>query len=123
VPRLPAVAVRGADATDPGAGGVRAADVVVVVTAAQMLDLAIRAIIAFGVPLSVWLSFRNHQKIREVHLTMNSRLDQLLNATKALAYATGAADANALTKMDAAAVMAKAADAAANVLHQAGPAP
>jgi len=39
-----------------------------------MLDLAIRAIIAFGVPLSVWLSFRNHQKIREVHLTMNSRL-------------------------------------------------
>ena len=48
MPRLPAVAVRGADATDPGAGGVRAADVVVVVTAAQMLDLAIRAIIAFG---------------------------------------------------------------------------
>jgi hypothetical protein len=88
-----------------------------------MLDLAIRAIIAFGVPLSVWLSFRNHQKIREVHLTMNSRLDQLLDATKALAYAAGAADANALTKMDAAAVMAKAADAAANVLHQAGPAP
>ena len=38
---------------------------------------------------SLIASLRNGQKIQDVHLTMNSRLDELLAATKAQAFAEG----------------------------------
>ncbi len=44
---------------------------------------------AFGAFL---LSMRNGKKIQEVHLSINSRMDELLTATKLAAHAAGAAE-------------------------------
>jgi hypothetical protein len=40
-------------------------------------------------------SLRNGQKIQEVHLSINSRMDQLLTASSAAAHAAGASEEKA----------------------------
>jgi hypothetical protein len=46
----------------------------------------ITAVAALG---GVLMGFRNSRKIQEVHLSINSRMDQLLLATKESAHAAG----------------------------------
>jgi hypothetical protein len=91
------------------------------VTTFDYIALATQAIVALGACAAFAQSLRNGVKIREVHLTMNSRLDELIRSTKALAYSEGAAAAHAEATRDAAAVVARAADAAATILDRAKP--
>ena len=51
-----------------------------------MFDLLMGMIAAASLAVGIW----NSVKIREVHLVMNSRLDQLLKISTAKAYAEGA---------------------------------
>jgi hypothetical protein len=73
---------------------------------------------AAGVIASLLASLRNGRKIQEVHLTMNSRLDQLLDSTRKQGFSDGAEHARAtdsIATADAAAkVLATAAAAAAD---------
>ncbi len=76
-------------------------------------------IAAFGVvvaAVAAGTSIWNTIKIRETHLTINSRLDELLRSSKAEAFSAGAADARATDRAIAAADTASTADAAAKVL-------
>jgi hypothetical protein len=59
------------------------ADTALLVTAAGSLVAAVAAI---G---SVFMSARNAVKIREVHLSVNSRLDLLIASVKTTAHAAG----------------------------------
>jgi hypothetical protein len=59
------------------------ADTALLVTAAGSLVAAVAAI---G---SVFMSARNAVKIREVHLSVNSRLDLLIASVKTAAHAAG----------------------------------
>ena len=64
----------------------------------------IAAIVATG-PIflgiaNIYVGWFNSRKIKEVHLSMNSRLDQLLSATKATAHAEGMADQRAQSKRE-----------------------
>jgi hypothetical protein len=52
----------------------------------MMFDLLMGMIAAASLAVGIW----NSVKIREVHLVMNSRLDQLLKISTAKAYAEGA---------------------------------
>ncbi len=52
----------------------------------------IQAFTAFSVMVGVIISFINRNKIRELHVTLNSRLDQLLAATAAQARSEGHAE-------------------------------
>ncbi len=68
--------------------------------AAQLITAMAAAIAALG---AVFMSYRNGTKIQEVHLSINSRMDQLLFAAKTAARAEGAKQEQA----DAAAAKAK----------------
>jgi hypothetical protein len=46
----------------------------------------------FSVFLSLFVSYRNSLKIQEVHLSINSRMDQLLKATGMASHAAGLAE-------------------------------
>ncbi len=65
------------------------------------------------------ISFLNHRAIQVVHLTMNSRLDQLLATTKESSFAEGRASQTAETATAAAKVLEDAANKAATVLETA----
>lgn len=52
-------------------------------------DLAIRGIFMGLILLSILIGLWNAIKIREIHLSMNSRLDQLLITAKGEAHAAG----------------------------------
>ena len=56
---------------------------------ATAIGLAISGIAALSAMGAVLASLHNGRKIQDVHLTMNSRLDELLRATKAQAFAEG----------------------------------
>ncbi len=83
------------------------------------IRLIVDTIVAVGVPLSAVLSFLNRGKIHKIYLTMNSRLDQLLETTKASAFAEGRASQTAEVATAAAEVLEKAATKAAEVLETA----
>jgi|HubBroStandDraft_1064217.scaffolds.fasta_scaffold09885_4 hypothetical protein len=67
---------------------------------------------------SLLASLRNGRKIQDVHLTMNSRLDELLAATKAQAFAEGQEHQRAGDMQRAADNVVAVADAKAKVLDQ-----
>lgn len=67
---------------------------------------------------SLIASLRNGQKIQDVHLTMNSRLDELLAATKAQAFAEGQEHQRAGDLQRVAEGIVAVADAKAKVLDQ-----
>lgn len=70
----------------------------VIIAVIVAIPPTIAAIAAFLV------SLRNSQKADAIHLLMNSRLDELLSATKILAHAQGVSDeytrANTIVKGD-----------------------
>ncbi len=65
------------------------------------------------------LSYFNHRAIQVVHLTMNSRLDQLLATTRSSSFAEGRASQTAEVATAAAKVLEDAATKAASVLETA----
>jgi hypothetical protein len=67
---------------------------------------------------SLLASLRNGRKIQDVHLTMNSRLDALLAATRAQAFAEGVAHERAGEADRVATELLAIADAKAKVLDQ-----
>jgi hypothetical protein len=92
-------------------------------TAADVVDIAYKGVLAAGVITGIIVSLRNRDHLKELHLTMNSRLDQLVLARSAQAFSEGAEHARATDKVDAAGaaavVLATAADVAANVVAEA----
>lgn len=52
-------------------------------------DLALKAVIALGAVLAAFLSWRNKAAIQSVHVSLNSRLTQLLELTAIAARAEG----------------------------------
>ncbi len=65
------------------------------------------------------IGFLNHRAIQVVHLTMNSRLDQLIETTKSSSFAEGRASQTAEVATAAAKVLEDAATKAATVLETA----
>ncbi len=53
------------------------------------LDLLLKAIIACGAVIGAWQSWRSKKAIQEVHVSLNSRLSQLLEQTELRAHAEG----------------------------------
>ena len=83
------------------------------------------SIAAFAGLVASVISLINRNAIQEVHMTMNSRLDQLLRASIAQAHSEGRAEGVAATVIDpsvtaeaAAKVLAVAADAAKPVVKE-----
>jgi hypothetical protein len=72
--------------------------------------VVLSALAAIGAAVVGWV---NRRQIHEIHLTMNSRLDQLVLTTEKLALARGAKDALAEDKIERAAAAALAFDRAA----------
>ncbi len=79
------------------------------------IDQAIKILTAVGVIIGVVSSFLNRQKIYELHITLNSRLDELLKSSIAQARSEGMAEAREMDKIDPAVT----AQAAAKVLDTA----
>ncbi len=71
---------------------------------------------AIGAMVFGWI---NRAAIKEVHLTMNSRLDELIATTRTMAFAEGKAAQTAEVATAAAAVLESAANKAAAVLETA----
>ncbi len=65
------------------------------------------------------IGYLNHRAIQVVHLTMNSRLDQLIAATRESSFAEGRASQTAEVATAAAKVLEDAANKAASVLETA----
>jgi len=82
--------------------------------AATGIGLAISAVAALSAVGAVIASLRNGRKIQEVHLSVNSRFDAFLLATKAAGFAEGIEHA----RVNAAADVVALADARAKVLDQ-----
>lgn len=59
-------------------------------TVTDWVHLAIQGFIALAAVLGGIQSMANRSAIREVHLTLNGRLDELLRSTKALGHLEGA---------------------------------
>ncbi len=83
------------------------------------LKVIVDAIIAGAALTAAMIGIFNHKAIREVHLTMNSRLDQLIQATKVSSFAEGRASQTAEVATAAAKVLEDAATKAASVLETA----
>jgi hypothetical protein len=63
-----------------------------------MSDVLIIALVTSTVPTlaamaSIYVSLKNSDKLHELHLSLNSRLDQFLALTAASSHAEGVADA------------------------------
>ncbi len=81
--------------------------------------LIAESVISIGSLLAALVCLMNRKAIREVHLTMNSRLDQLLASVRTQAFAEGRDARTAETATAAADVLDKAATTAASVLETA----
>ncbi len=81
--------------------------------------LIAEGVVAIGSLLAGIVSLMNRNAIKEVHLTMNSRLDALIEATRAMAFAEGRAAHTSDQAQAAAEVLDKAASSAATVLQTA----
>ena len=60
--------------------------------------IIVAAIAALPATIAAWSGYKNGRKIDEVHKTTNSRLDQLLEASKAKFHAEGMAAQRELDK-------------------------
>ncbi len=74
-------------------------DAAAAMTAADLIDLIYKAILALGVLVGIGVSLRNAAKIQTVHLMMNSQLTELLRVNRAEAHSAGAAEARAADKL------------------------
>ena len=61
----------------------------------QLLTLATLVLSSIGSIAAAIIGWINREKIHEVHLTMNSRLDELVQATKVAGIAQGAEEVRA----------------------------
>ncbi len=85
----------------------------------QTLQIIANLFVPAAALLAAFLSWRNRAAIREVHLTMNSRLDQLIETTKVSSFAEGRASQTVEVATAAAKVLEDAATKAASVLETA----
>ncbi len=67
---------------------------------AWLVDHLVSFLIFAGVVASTLLGLNNKRQINEVHLTMNSRLDALLDLTRQVAEAKGRDDERARQNVD-----------------------
>ena len=59
-----------------------------------IITLISAIIVAVPGIISVYINLKNRKEIQTVHLMINSRLDQWLNATRLSSFAEGVKDAN-----------------------------
>ncbi len=53
------------------------------------LQLLITLINVFGIVMVAWLTYMNRKAIHQVHVSLNSRLSELIEATRLAAHAEG----------------------------------
>jgi hypothetical protein len=74
--------------------------VIDMITLGSWVNLAATGLTFFTAAAAVWTSHKNTEKIQEVHLSLNSRLTQLLIATRDSAHAAGKVEGQAKQKND-----------------------
>lgn len=55
----------------------------------RLVETMEHSIAAVGAAVAAWLGWHNRKQIQEVHLSVNSRLDELLKTTKEHEHALG----------------------------------